>query len=383
MGYGLGRNSPVVLSLGKSNYEAMLDRHGQNVRWMIAKKCTCVLETGRVNPKCKKCNASGEIYDFQKEIIDTIRIRVIHGVAELPEENIGCEIIRAYDNLGVNYNPIQMGQYVEFENPKRMLSNGETIDLVIKQATTTEIEEAILERIGNGFYRVPNALANRSTLEGVDYRAPGDITDIGSVLDNDGKEIDIFEFRNDTVRLDDKDVSFPIKAFGIKFLKPYRFFVLSQNLNDEDEALLKLHQGDAVSTFHYKYKVSEGDVITVLSGANTRKAVIKRRPSGYDDILPDYFVSGVSYIANSDREFIEGKDFIIVGANKIHWICDFQPAEGDNLSVTYEYYPTYRVHKSIAQLRTSEDQRIPRKAVLKLFSAFQESRGVNRQGAVS
>ncbi|MDR2484172.1 MAG: hypothetical protein LBD55_02110 [Treponema sp.] len=285
--------------------------------------------------------------------------------------------------MGINFIPIQMGQYVEFENPKRKLINGETIDIVIKQPTTTAIEEAVLEHRGNGFYHVPNVLADRSTLEGVDYRAPGDLIAIEAVFDNEGNEIDIFEFRNDTVRLDDKEAEHPIKAFGIQYLKPYKFFVLSQNLNDEDEALLKLHQGDAVSTFHYKYKVSEGDVITVLSGANTRKTVIKRRHADYDDILPDYFVSGISYIANSQKVFIEGEDFIIVGANKIHWISD-PPVEGENLSVTYEYYPTYRVHKSIPQLRTSEDQRIPRKTVLKLFSAFQESRGVNqRQGATS
>jgi len=382
MGTGLGKNTPIVLSLGKSNYEAMLERHGQNVRWMIAKKCTCVLETGKVDPKCKKCNMSGEIYDYQKEIIDTISVRINHGIAELPEENIGCEIIRACDNYGVNYTPVQMGQYIEFESPKRKPVNGETIDIVIKQAATTEIEEAVLEHIGNGFYRVPDALSDRSTLEGVNYRAPGDLTEIAAVLDKNGKEIRIFEFRNDTVRLDDTEVEYPLKAFGIKFLKPYKFFVLSQNLNDEDEALLKLHQGDAVATFHYKYKVSEGDVMTVLSGTNTKKAVIKRRNAGYDDVLPDYFVSGVSYIANSKREFTEGKDFIIVGANKIHWLCD-PPADGENLSVTYEYYPTYRVHKSVPQLRTSENQRLPRKAVLKLFSAFQESRGVNRQGAAS
>ena len=374
MGYGLGKDSPVVLSLGKPNYEAMLARHGQDVRWMTAKKCTCVLENGKPDPRCKKCNGSGEIYDYQKEVIETVRIRVIHGIAELPQENIGCEIIRAYDNLGVNFTPVQMGQYIEFENPKRKLINGETIDIVIKQATTTEIEESALEYTGNGFYRVPGALADRSTLEGVDYQAPGDITEVDTVLDDEGKEIDILEFRNNTILLNDKEARRPLKAFGIKYLKPYRFFVLSQNLNDEDEALLKLHQGDAVSTFQYKYKVSEGDIITVLSGANVRKTVIKR-----SDILPDYFISGVLYLANSKREFTEGADFIIAGTNKFHWLCDDPPVSGENISVTYEYYPTYRVHKSIPQARTSENQRLPRKAVLKLFSAFQEGRGVNQQ----
>ena len=29
MGQGLGKNSPISLSLGKESYEAMIERHGQ------------------------------------------------------------------------------------------------------------------------------------------------------------------------------------------------------------------------------------------------------------------------------------------------------------------------------------------------------------------
>ena len=32
MGQGLGKNTPVVLSLGKGNYEALIALHGQWVR---------------------------------------------------------------------------------------------------------------------------------------------------------------------------------------------------------------------------------------------------------------------------------------------------------------------------------------------------------------
>lgn len=42
MGVGLGKNSAVVLSLGKENYEALIERHGQWIRWRVATKCSCV-----------------------------------------------------------------------------------------------------------------------------------------------------------------------------------------------------------------------------------------------------------------------------------------------------------------------------------------------------
>jgi Fe-S cluster assembly iron-binding protein IscA len=378
MGYGLGRDSPVVLSLGKTNYESMLARHGQNVRWIIAKRCTCVLESNHPDPQCDKCGGSGEQYDFQREFTDTIRVRVDHGIAELPEENINAEVLRAYDGLGIEYTPMQMGKYIQFDNPNRKIVNGETIDLVIKQSTVTVIEDAELEYVGNGFYRVPQAVSDRSNIEGVSYLVPGDIIGIDAVFDHKEKKIDIFEYRNNTVRLNDDNAVQPIRAIGIKFIKPYKFFVLSQDLDEEDDAIVRAHGGDAISTFQYRYKVSEGDIITVLSGTNPMKTVIRRRPHG-DDVLPDYFVSGVSYLSTSKKEYEEGKDFIIVGANKIHWICKDLPSEGDSISVSYEYLPTYRVHKAIPQLRSSEDQRLPRKVVLELFSAVQESRGINWQ----
>jgi hypothetical protein len=50
------------------------------------------------------------------------------------------------------------------------------------------------------------------------------------------------------------------------------------------------------------------------------------------------------------------------------------------MSITYRYYPTYRIAKDIPMLRTSEDQRIPRKVVLKLFAAFGEAKKVNQNG---
>jgi hypothetical protein len=378
MGWGLGKNSPIVLSLGRSNYEAMLERHGQNVRWRVSKKCTCVTGTNKTDPHCKKCGGSGYIYDYQKFYTDTIRVRCDRRIAELPQENINCEILKIYDSRGIEYEPCRMGQYLKPFSPMRELLNGEVVEIVYRQPIAENIEQVELEYIGNGYYRVPGVLSDRSKIEGVDYQAPGDIVDVEGVFDSNSNEIDILEYRLDTVHLKDEEARRPITAFGVKYVKPFKFFVLSQNLDEEDEKIIALHEGDAISTFPYRFDVSEGDVITVLSGTDTKKVVLKHRGVQADDTLMDFFVHKVVYLATDKREYTEGIDFVIVGLNKIHWVCDDPPENDVNMSITYQYLPTYKVHKVVPMLRTSEDQRIPKKVVLQLFSGFNENYGVNK-----
>jgi hypothetical protein len=380
MGYGLGKDSPVILSLGKANYESMLDRHGQNVRWRVSKKCTCVTEADRVDPRCRKCGGSGEQYGFQKEYADSVRLRVMNNYVELPEENENCEVVKIFDSMGIEHTPVQTGKYIRLFSPLRELNNGEIVEVVFNQSIIRYIEEAQLESIGNGFYRVPGIQSDRSNIEGVVNTAPGDIVGMEAVFDSQGREVDILEFRINTVLLNDTEAKHPITAFGVKYIKPFKFFVLSQNLDEEDEKLLALHQGDAITTFPYHYDVSEGDIITVLSGTNTRKVALPHKGIRADDTLMDFFVQKVVYLATNRREYSEGKDFILVGANKIHWICDDPPEDEVYMSITYQYLPTYRVFRNVPMLRTSEDQRIPKKAVLKLLSAFSESQGVNVNG---
>ncbi|MCL1993475.1 MAG: hypothetical protein FWG66_11080 [Spirochaetes bacterium] len=380
MAFGLGRNSPVVLSLGRDNYEAMLERHAQNVRWRTAHKCACALETNRsADPRCKKCGGSGETYGYQKETVQTLRLAVFQGLAELPPEHEGGEITGAFDTGGDALKVSQMGRYAKLEHPAREMRSGESADVTVRLQTASIIEEAALQPLGNGFYRVPEALANKSPIEGVLLREPADLVGIDSVTDGGGQEVEVLEFRLDTVRLKDGGARQPLTARGVRFVKPHKFLILSQNLEKQDAAIVNAHGGDALASFPYKYKVAEGDIITVLAGANVRKAVIKRRGEGFDDVLPDFFVGGILLVSGREKEYAEGRDYALAGTNRLRWLGESRPAEGENLSVAYEYLPTYRVLKSVPQLRSSENQRMPRKAVLKLFSAVQESRGANRQ----
>jgi hypothetical protein len=174
----------------------------------------------------------------------------------------------------------------------------------------------------------------------VNDTAAGDIIDItDGVFDAQGHEVDIREYRRDTVLLEDSGAARPLTAFGVKYLKPFKFIVLSQKPSKEDVALVSAHSGDALCVFPYAFNVSEGDVMTVLSGTQTRKIVQKCRGQSHDDTIPDFFVDRVSRLETGEREYTEGQDFIIVGANKIHWIGENRPDEGAICPLSIGIFP--------------------------------------------
>ena len=86
-------------------------------------------------------------------------------------------------------------------------------------------------------------------------------------------------------------------------------------------------------------------------------------------------------IDGEEVEYKQGTDYILVGTNKIKWLenAESSPEVGEGYSITYQIMPTYRVVKQIPQVRTSENQRFPKKVVVKLFSAYADKAGVNVQ----
>jgi hypothetical protein len=128
------------------------------------------------------------------------------------------------------------------------------------------------------------------------------------------------------------------------------------------------------------FNVSFGDVITILSGAMPGKILLPHAGDETDDVILEHFVARIDKLETQSGEYREGVDFILAGTNQIHWIGENRPETGAFMSISYQYRPTYRVAKNIPQLRTSEDQRLPRKVILQSFAAFQESRRLNQNG---
>jgi hypothetical protein len=371
---GLGKNTPIVLSLGKQNFEAMISRHGQYIRWRIAKKCPCVTSNNRADIHCPKCGGTGDIYDYQHEYEDIFRSAVRANIIEVPEEYQNSEILEVYNSKGRKFEFCRCGDFIQIQRCEKIDEN-EVVDVRFRISVSNRLEAVKLEKVGGGYYRVPGILTVPSMFEGVYYQAAGDVIDADGLTDENENPVNVLGYRRDTVLTD--STADTITAAAVDYVMPFKFIVLSQNLKKEDLALVNAHNGDAVCTFPYMYNLSENDVLTILSGTQTHKIVVEKRGDGIDDTIPEFFVAQVDSIETKTSVYKEGENFILIGTNKIHWI-GAQPEAAEMMSITYRYHPTYRVAKDVPMLRTSEDQRIPRKVPLKLYGAFGEAKGVNK-----
>lgn len=397
MGQGLGRNSPVQLTLGKDNYEALIDRHGQWIRWRVAEKCSCVKGiTMQPDIHCKICGGRGYTYTHLKNIISYTTLMLFNedGILELDDslQTKQSELVELYDQMGNRYPNAKKNCnfiYINSDVPVK----GTYFTAVLRKRIVKVLESAAAEKGSMGYYKVPGLTNSRTNIEGIYYEAPSDIIGIGKIIDGAGIEYKATEFRLNQFRIEptiDPDteeevpITEPVTVENVEYVPPFIFVLLSQNLSKGDARAVEEVNGDAVCTFPYECDVANDDILTVLAGTYTGKDVICRSKIETDTIGADFvydIVSVKGVINGEEVEYKQGTDFILVGTNKIKWLPDAEnaPEVGDGYSVTYHIMPTYRVVKQIPQVRTSENQRFPKKVVVKLFAAYAEKAGVNVQ----
>lgn len=394
MGQGLGKNSPVVLTLGKDNYEALLDRHGQWTRWRIAQKCPCV-NTHSMQPDihCKFCGGLGSVYSYQKNKFSYVNVMVkdASGIIEVSSDYVYSSLVKVYDFDGFEYkNAQKLGRYIKL-NSEKLPKKSSYVTVVMKESLTNLLESATLRKAFSGYYFVDALLNSKTNIDGLYHQSPSDIINIEKIVDANGVEFKVKEYRLNSVLLEEKhnDVDEviepvePLTATNIKYLSPFIFAILNQNLSKADEKMMVETQGDAIVLFPYGCDVGNDDILTVLAGTYTQKDVMVK--TDYDtDTIGAYFIEEISscYQVKDNEEIVfeQGKDFVIVSNNKIKWLdTDNKPEPGDAYSIVYKIFPTYKVCKPIPQLRTSENQRFPKKAVVKLFSSYSENRKANIQ----
>ncbi len=89
---------------------------------------------------------------------------------------------------------------------------------------------------------------------------------------------------------------------------------------------------------------------------------------GYYDRIPEFYVSEVQSIETLAAEYVKGTDYILFDRNRIKWIGN-TPVAGENMYVLFDFYPTYRVLREFPGVRSAENQRLPKRVAIKLFSA--------------
>jgi hypothetical protein len=315
-------------------------------------------------------------------VTQTVGINDYSGIIEVLQEYEEAALIEVFDYSGKKYAAEKTGIYISLDSSPE---KGTYLYIVMSMEALKRMDKAECESVGGGYYRINGLRFRRAGIDGLYQTAPGDIEKIQVVIDAAGKEYHPKELRTDMFYIEPlniegevQEIAEPLTAKGIEYVPPFVFALLSQNLSEADANEVVTSKGDAILTFPYNCHVGEDDVLTALAGTYTQKEVVTR-VEGVDDVIGAYFVMDIVFCIGIHREYHKGTDYILTGTNRIKWLCEDAPDPGEAYSITYQICPTYKVVKSIPQIRTSENQRLPKKAVVKLYSTHGEERGVNRQ----
>jgi hypothetical protein len=365
MAAGLGKNSAITLQLSKENYEALVVRHGQWIRWNQAVLCpSCVNRSGNRDPNCEYCGGDGIFYEFQKtrNIYSeklarlTESIWTFDKVPGLPQEILravaGKEILSGvvlYGGKYVNTPPVPKGQEVKVD------------------ARISNVQTGKFSGTWDG-YRVSVDVPGKSVEGGTVY---GDITSVTSVYNKTQDEtytVSKFYRRFIEIAAPEEPVEIGDEIeCTIGYVEPFRIVLLSQVQNRIDQKFLMDIGGSGIIVFPNEYDIAEGDVVSSLIGWSKRQRNIVRGHTS-EDALPDFSVADVKRILGNDQtEYLPGEDFLFIPPKKIRWIGD-SPEAGTRMNVLYYYHPAYKVLREFPNTRSSEDKLLPRRAAVSLMN---------------
>lgn len=359
-GYGLGKNSPVKFNLGQDNYEGLIARHGQRVRWRQAVKCTCIQKNGRPDLKCTACGGEGWRYQFQKTLESTISAPAVENDLLELSSPLNGEIKTVTNYAGIEVEII--GRYGSFVRlAPGSVHRGDRAELAVVVDLVSEHSQLKLTYAGHGRF--------------VAIGFKGDIIECESVLLATGESLPVLNVRRNSVLVDGDSIQFGSLAYGNpKVLIPPVFAIVGLQMKQPDARFLESVGGNASMTFPAAYKVGEGDVITALSAHRVGKVLLTHGDGM--DVIPDYFIDSAEYIESASKRYSPGMDFDLWGDNLIRWRDGRAPAVGETIFVMYQSCPTYRVLQEFPNVRSSENLDLPRRVALSLLSTYSPRKGV-------
>jgi len=362
MASGLGENTPIVLKFTRDNFNAMIGRHGQFVRWLSSNKCPCVGKNKRADENCEFCKGKGISYSdmYSSEDIKEYVLK-IDGVVEL---NSPAEIIWVRDLYGNDLDYISG----ECSTILYVLGIVKGKSVYVKYRTDSRLTgENTPIYISPGVYEVGLPVKMEfGTTQGTLYSAVAYNVTQDIPLTTESVFRNRFTVSPIPEETDEITVTY-------KYINPLVFGILNQNLTDTDRKWLTDLSGDAIMIFPQKYLINEEDIIIALNSTIFKNHVFSSTGEN-EDSLPSFYIDNC-FSTYSIRDGVKvnyeyGTDYVLSGGNKIKWITLNKPLSGETVSINYVYNLTYKVLKDSPNPRTSENNRFPRKVMLKLYTDY-------------
>jgi len=355
---GLGEITPVKLQLSRENFNALIGRHSQPIRWLISEKCPCVQNNLKVDENCPLCKGNSVIYNNPTGSLRVESLKApIDGVIDQ------TNIIWVRDFSGNDY-PVTTQDCMAYVT-------GVKKGQVYQVKYTEEVNlsgSGIAEYIADKLYKIDiPTLVEFDTVQGsilsVSAVANGSPLTVSTIFRN------CFEITDTILPADEVTVTY-------EYINPFKFALIQNNFTKTDQKFLSDIGGDGILIFPQRWEVYEKDIIVALNASQIKKTVF--RSTGVIDTLPSFYPYELksAYVlrAGVKYPFEPGVDFVLYSGNKIKWIGD-APTDKEQVSISYSYNVVYRVMSESPAPRTSEDNRFPRKVALKLVTDFNGREG--------
>lgn len=363
---GLGKNSPIPIETSPDKYEGLIVRHGQWVRWSIAKKCSCLLENNRPDARCSFCHGSGWDYRFQEteedpQVLCTI---VDSETIELPLSYTGATVSSVFLPTGqaLKVNGV-FGRWIKVSGS--VLSTKGSAYACVSVSRIKKVPEDSAVYAGFGVVKL-----SKYEYQNPWASIPYDLVSLETLTRADGSTLNVLSWSVDKIVID-TTVNEPLIGEPLRinasYMPPFRMAVLNQNLSYSDRNALQEIGGDSIVVLPFSYKVGEYDTITAWISTQIRKKIIQRTELEDVDFLPDLFVSDIMSISTTDGVFTEGVDFVLWDRNSVRWLTANRPAPGAYYSIEYSANVSYRVIQQMPNIRSSENKRFPSRVAVKLI----------------
>lgn len=358
MGFGLGENTPINIRLERENFNALIGRHGQQIRWLTAEKCPCIGENQKPVESCTVCKGKGITYQQQttSERVKTLTAP-IDGI--INQDNV--IFVRDFAGNEYDITDVDCVTYVTGVKKGRQYQVKYTEDV-------TQTGSGIATYIADKLYRIdlPTPV--------VFGTVQGDLLTV--TADNSGTPLTVTNLFRNCFEIDESLASNIEVTVSYTYVNPFVFGLIHNNFSKTDRKWLTDIGGDGLMIFPQRWNVHGNDIIIALNATETKKEIL--RNNGDIDSLPSFYISDLksaySIRANAEYRFTPGTDYVQYKGNQIKWINN-QPNQAEQLSHTYLYNAVYRVMTDLPSPRTSEDNRFPRKVALKLYTDYNTREG--------
>ncbi len=352
---GLGENSPIKLQLTRENFNALIGRRSQPIRWLVSEKCPCIKDNQKVDENCTFCNGNGVVYSVQTE---SLRVETFTAPINGVIEKTNVLWVRDFSGNSYTITSQDCVAYVTGVIRGREYQVAYTEDITLSGT-------GIAQYVGSQLYKIDLPVS-------VDFGSvQGSLLTVTASVS--GTALTITNIFRNYFEISDTIASSAQVDVVYTYVNPFKFALINNNFTKQDQKFLSEKNGDGLLIFPQRWSIDSGDVAIALNSTQINK-VVNRSTGAETDRLPNFYldtlISAYSIRLNVKHKFVPNTDFVLYKNNQIKWITTNKPTAGEQVSYTYSYNTVYKVLQDVPDPRTSEDNRFPRKVALKSESGY-------------